>query len=56
MFVPLRTLLQEGSYLPVKAVIVGMVLIDVVGVVDIPNPGEFKPKKLVEYFLSKGLE
>lgn len=55
MFVPLRTLLQEGSYLPVKAVIVGMV-IDVVGVVEIPNPGEFKPKKLVEYFLSKVLE
>lgn len=36
--------------------IVGIVLIDVAGVVEIPNPGEFKPKKLVEYFMSKGLE
>jgi len=38
-------------------VIVGMVLIDVVGVVaETPNPGEFNPKKLLVYFMSKGFE
>lgn len=37
--------------------IVGMVLIDVVGVVaETPNPGEFNPKKLLAYFMSKGFE
>ena len=37
--------------------IVGMVLIDVVGVVaETPNPGEFNPKKLLVYFMSKGFE